>query len=459
MKLNLKWIFILSLVLVGIVGLTGCQAKTTEATQAQMQEEGAVGAGSTVETSDSGEITAEGKLVPEEDVKLSFASAGQVKEVLVREGERVTEGQVLAALDTTDAQLNVQQAEAELAAAQIQYDQAPTAEPARRQADITAATLALLQAQDVLSDLNRNASLQAARAQLALLNAQDALNDAQRARTNMNFPRANQTTIDGAKAFYELKEEELEKAKQAYNDVRDLPADDPGRNAKLLDQSNAQKARDQALATLNWYLGKNSEQDLAEAEAKLVLAQAELEVAQEELNLVKDGPAETDVALAKEKIANAQALLDLANAQPVEQQIALVKTRLDAAKARLELAKAQIDKLMIKAPFDGIVTSVDIKPGEWVMVGQPALVLADLDNLMVETTDLSEIDVVNVSLEQAVNVSVDALPELSLTGKVVSIGDGYEEARGDITYPVLIELDEVDPRLKWGMTVLVTFME
>ena len=52
---------------------------------------------------------------------------------------------------------------------------------------------------------------------------------------------------------------------------------------------------------------------------------------------------------------------------------------------------------------------------------------------------------------------MDALPDLRLTGKVVSIGDAYEETRGDITYPVMIELDETDPRLKWGMTALVTF--
>ncbi len=452
MKANRKWILI-GLVVVGLLALAGCQAKTPGATEVKAVAE------TTGQVEDTGMVTAEGRLVPKEDVSLSFAMGGQVKEVLVNEGEKVKAGQTLALLDTTDAQLNVQQADAELAAAQINYDQAPTAEPARKQVDITAATLALLQAQDALSDLERNGSLQAARAQLALVTAQDALNDAQRARTNMNYPRANQTTIDGAKANFELKEEELDKAKQEYNNVRDLPVDDPERNKKLLDQSNAQKARDQALATLNWYLGKNSEQDLAEAEAKLVLAQAQLDIASKELDLVKDGPAETDVALAKEKIANAQALLDLANAQAVEQQIALVKSKMDAARARLDLAKAQLDKLTIKAPFDGIVTSVEVKPGEWVTVGQPAMVLADLDNLMVETTDLSEIDVVNISAGQNVEVSVDALPDLTLTGKVVSIGDAYDETRGDITYPVLIELEETDPRLKWGMTALVTFVE
>jgi HlyD family secretion protein len=86
-------------------------------------------------------------------------------------------------------------------------------------------------------------------------------------------------------------------------------------------------------------------------------------------------------------------------------------------------------------------------------------VLADLEALRVETTDLSEIDVVGVSVGQAVRISVDALPGLKLTGKVISISDAYQETRGDITYTTRIELDNTDPLLRWGMTVLVTFEE
>ena len=399
-------------------------------------------------------VSATGVVVPEQWVTLAMPTSGLLEEMSAREGDMVPAGQALAALDITEALLNVQQAEADLAAAQIRYDQAPTAEPARKQADITAATLALLQAQDSLANLDRDASLEAARAQLALATAQKALNDAQRDRTNLNYPRANQTTIDGAKSFFELKEEELEKARQEYNNVRDLPADDPERNMRLLDQSDAQKARDQALATLNWYLGKNSEVDLAEADARLALAQAELKFAQEELSLVKDGPAEMDVALAQEKIANAQALLDLANAQSVEQQIALVKTQLDAAKARLELAKTQVDKLTIKAPFDGIVTSVKVKPGEWVMVGQPTMVLADLDNLRIETTDLNEIDAARLQLGDNAIVTFDALPGISVNGTVQRIAHKSAEGSG-VNYTVVIELNELPERLRWGMTAFV----
>jgi hypothetical protein len=51
----------------------------------------------------------------------------------------------------------------------------------------------------------------------------------------------------------------------------------------------------------------------------------------------------------------------------------------------------------------------------------------------------------------------DALPGITLGGNVESISDTLEEKRGDITYTTRILVDEIDPRLRWGMTVVVSF--
>ena len=61
------------------------------------------------------------------------------------------------------------------------------------------------------------------------------------------------------------------------------------------------------------------------------------------------------------------------------------------------------------------------------------------------------------AVRQAVTIKVDALPELTLTGEVESIGALYQEKSGDVTYPVMIKLIDSDPGLRWGMTVAVTF--
>ena len=58
---------------------------------------------------------------------------------------------------------------------------------------------------------------------------------------------------------------------------------------------------------------------------------------------------------------------------------------------------------------------------------------------------------------QAVQVTPDALPDLKLAGKVESISQFSVEKFGDVTYTAKINLDEVDPDLRWGMTVKVHF--
>ena len=109
--------------------------------------------------------------------------------------------------------------------------------------------------------------------------------------------------------------------------------------------------------------------------------------------------------------------------------------------------------------MDGKVVDLDLNPGEQVSPGRPVITLADFSQWYVETDNLTEIEVVDISLDQVVEIIPDALPEITFTGKVESISDTFEEKRGDITYTTRILVDEIDPRLRWGMTVVVSFEE
>ena len=95
--------------------------------------------------------------------------------------------------------------------------------------------------------------------------------------------------------------------------------------------------------------------------------------------------------------------------------------------------------------------------GQPVSPGQAVMRIADFSRMVVETDDLTEIEVVDVAVGQKVSVVPDALPDVELTGVVESIGQVFEEKRGDITYTVRILLDYPDPRLRWGMTVSTRF--
>ncbi|OGO28097.1 MAG: hypothetical protein A2W33_03345 [Chloroflexi bacterium RBG_16_52_11] len=123
------------------------------------------------------------------------------------------------------------------------------------------------------------------------------------------------------------------------------------------------------------------------------------------------------------------------------------------AATRSTLANAEL-----RASITGTITKLDLKVGEFAPAGQPVVTIADLSNWVVKTTDLTEIDVVNVSEGQLVEVTLDALPDMTLKGKVLSIAQSYSAKQGDIVYEATILLAEKNPAIRWGMTAEVKFL-
>ena len=81
---------------------------------------------------------------------------------------------------------------------------------------------------------------------------------------------------------------------------------------------------------------------------------------------------------------------------------------------------------------------------------------ATWDRWQVETKDLAEIDVANVSIGDKVIIKLDAFPDEEFTGTVTEIDPVGREYLGDMTYKTTITLDKSDPRFRWNMTATVT---
>lgn len=126
----------------------------------------------------------------------------------------------------------------------------------------------------------------------------------------------------------------------------------------------------------------------------------------------------------------------------------------DTAGTRAKLASAEL-----RALFPGVITSLDLKTGEFAASGQPVVTIADTSKWVVKTTDLTEIDVVNIAEGQPVIITLDALPDVELSGNVLSISQNFAENQGDIVYEVTILLTDVNPAMRWGMTAEVKFAE
>lgn len=200
--------------------------------------------------------------------------------------------------------------------------------------------------------------------------------------------------------------------------------------------------------------------DLDKDNSKRKTAEDDLEAAQEDLNAkVRELEEETrsrddikaayDAALAAEAEAKYQYEISLDG--PNADQLAIAKANLDAAMDALS-------NYIITAPFNGVVADVNIKAGEQVTVDTRAVSLVDDSQWFVETTDVTELEVVNLSIGQSVTLRPDALPELELTGTVTEISNAFTQSGGDILYTVRIRVDGSDPALKWGMTVETIFV-
>ena len=353
-------------------------------------------------------VSASGKLLPAKWANLASQTGGRVVEVKVQTGDKVQAGQALVQLDDVDARLSLAQAQAALKTAQAQLAQIKAG---ARLAEVAAAEQGVKEAE---------AAVNAAAAQLAQLQA-----------------GARAADIAAAEAEVARLAGELDRAQKAYDGVV------------------AGRATAKEYGIPGGGLGQYEEQ----MRAQLNAIRASYGAAQKRLDQLKAGPtkneldgARANVAAAEAGKARVQAQLDLLKAGASKEQIAVAEAGVAQAQVAVDLAQAALDKLQLKAPFAGTVGNVYARVGEMLTPGQTVLALGDLTTMRVETTDLSEVDVARVTVGQSVNVTFDAIKGKTLTGKVTRIAPMSSQGQGGVNYSVIVELDQVDPALRWGMT-------
>lgn len=161
--------------------------------------------------------------------------------------------------------------------------------------------------------------------------------------------------------------------------------------------------------------------------------------------------AKNDLALKKAELDAAQKTYERWKGGADADQLAVLEAQLDAA-------KVGVAAFSVVAPFDGVVADLNAKAGSSINAGESAVTVADFSSWLVKTTDLTEIDVVELAEGQPVIVTLDALPDVELHGTIQSIGQMYSENQGDVVYEVTVLLTEAHPAMRWGMTAMVTFI-
>ncbi|HLZ94836.1 MAG TPA: biotin/lipoyl-binding protein [Candidatus Dormibacteraeota bacterium] len=404
-------------------------------------------------------VTGTGNLVPMNQSNVSFRASGILTEVDVRVGDHVTAGQVLAKIDPTSeqqelaaAQANLQVAEANLQAAEqpLSSDQISQLQHALQQAqqayNDTVAQVNLTNSQDA-------ATVTADKSQLTI--DQTALNNSFQYQQDLANLAAAKTQLQTVTNTFDLA------GCQSYS----YPFTSPPAPANCLTYFNTVLS-DQATVNTD-----QAKVNLDSAQVTSDQTKLNQDSAKQQLDLV-NGQRSINAAAAQVTSARDQ-LNTQTQAKP--NQIASAQAQLASAQTAVQTAQQNLNATTLTAPIDGSVNAINGVVGETVGPGQGTtseapgstaplpstgtssgtgtsfMVIGD-DSAMEVVVPFAESDAERVAFNQNVNVTFDAVPNLTISGKVVAVASSATVSSGVVNYYATISLNQTNPGLREGMT-------
>ena len=167
-------------------------------------------------------------------------------------------------------------------------------------------------------------------------------------------------------------------------------------------------------------------------------------------------------ALVKENLVS-QSDVDTAqtNYDSAVAQIEVVRAQVDQTRSTLDFSRTRLDYAIIRSPVDGIVLSRNVDVGQTVAASFQAPTLftiaRDLTEMQVNTS-VDEADIGLVKSGQKVTFTVDAYPSEMFKGRVSQIRNAPQVVQNVVTYDVIIEVENLELKLKPGMTANVSIV-
>jgi HlyD family secretion protein len=385
-------------------------------------------------------VFATGSIEPETMASLSFNRTGTIQQILVDQGESIQEGEVLATLDSGELELAAQQAQDALKISQLTLDQYLNRKPgdavlAAAQADIDAA-----EAQIAIAEANlaaAEAAVQLAESQKAQLfsgptSGAVAAAEADIARARLQKKNAEET--------HNLTME-CEDVQTATGETQEVcPGLGPAEEQARAELENVTIALEAAEKSLDDLLAGPRPADIQTADAAIASAEAEVLAAQ------------GSVLTAEANRSRAKAAYDQLLEPPSESEKSLLEAQVDSAQTILDLAELRLEQAMIISPISGKVANVLQNPGEQAVPGAPVMTVVDEDAFHIDV-NVDEVDIDRIGVGQTADITLDALPDRTISGKILEIGPTSAGSSGVVTYLVTIGIDEThDLVLRPGMS-------
>ena len=322
--------------------------------------------------------------------------------------------------DLAAAQLDVAQAQLALETLQLPAAGPTAAQLAAADAGIAAATAALTAAETAVPTVAA-----------AIATAQADLARAQADRAALIVPVAPPSAAALAAARLAVTA-----AQSRLDRLNHPPAD-------VVSTARAELSRAKAdLATLRGTGGKAA-----------VAAESSVAAAESRLGRLLDPPPEV-LSAAKADVGRASAdlaVLRQRGAPASRTDLALAGLRVQVATEQLRLARRLADRLVVRAPASGTVTSLLTEAGSAVDATTPLARVQDLNNLVVNVA-LTEFDVSRTRIGSATRIGADALGGRQFTGEVIDVALTGTDSGGVVTFPVIMSIDE-STGLRPGMSV------
>jgi HlyD family secretion protein len=398
-------------------------------------------------------FSANGTVKPERTINVSPKTSGVLKELLVKEGEIVRSGQILARMDNSNFQGQLIQYQGQLASAQANLDKLLAG---NRPQEIAQAEAQLASAQANLDKLlagNRPQEIAQARSQLA--SAQANLDKLLAGNRPQEIAQSG-AELASAQASWQQAQLNLNQNQQLYQDgaisQRDL-------ETSRTSYATAKAQVDRLQQALNLQKSGPRTEEIA-------AARAQVEQQQQALKLAQAGPRSEEIAAARAQVEQQQQALKLVQAGPRPEEIAAARAQVDSARGALQTIQTQVNDTIIKAPFDGVVTKKYSDPGSFVTpttagsssegaASNSILTLAS-SNQVVGYIDEAKISRVRVGGQ--VKITADAFGDRTFSGKVSQIAAQATTTQNVTSFEVRVSLEpEAQQLLRSGMSVEAEF--
>lgn len=195
--------------------------------------------------------------------------------------------------------------------------------------------------------------------------------------------------------------------------------------------------------------GRFAEKQALEGQATQLVDQARTAELRYQQALAAPSPGRAGSAQAA--VEQAQVALDRLKNGPKPEDVQIAQLQISQAEAALRLARNNLEQAQLRAPFDGVVVSVNVRAGEPLGGAQPAVVLADVSRYYIDVL-VDEVDIARIAVGQPVTVTLDALPNELFAGVVERIAPQSSLNAGVVSFPVRVALQSANPLLRGGMT-------